>query len=396
MEDPLLLGDWSFGGHKGVLVEGPDALKLFSDLSVNSLNNLVGGRARHLIMCNQDGKCIINGLIFDRGDGTYYWQHHAEWPMFNMIKGGYQCKMTPTKFYGLQLAGPTSVHIIEKLCGESIRDIDFMRFRTIRICDHDVLCIRQNMAGEIGYELEGPYEYHDEMIAAIMEAGKEFGVRRLGWRSVFMNHLEAGISQTDYVPAIYGEDTKDFLAWLIETRGEEFAYRFRISGSFESDCVEDWYRSPYEQGWGPFVNFNHDFVGSEALKAEAADPKRAWVSLEWNAEDIIDVYASLMRGGPHYDYMDLPKHFVETVDADMVMKGETLVGLATSRGFSYYFRKMISHCVIDIAYAEPGTEVEVIWGQPGHLQKRIRAIVHHSPYKQDRRKDNVNLLPSYL
>ena len=390
------LGDWSFGGNKGVLVEGPDALKLFQDLSVNSLKNLVGGKARHLVMCNEDGKCIINGILFDRGDGSYYWQHHPEWPMYHMEKGGYNCTMTKTSFYGLQLAGPTSIHVIEKLCGESIRDIPFMGFRNITICGHEVMCIRQNMAGEIGYELEGPYEHHDEIVNALLEAGQEFGIRRLGWRSVFMNHLESGTSQSDYIPAIYDESTKDYLDWLIAHKGKEYAYRFHISGSFESDNIQDWYRSPYEQGWGMFVKFDHDFIGRKALEVESANKRRTWVSLEWNAEDIIDVYASLMRPGPHYDYMDLPKNFLETIDTDTVFKDGKPVGVATSRGFSYYFRKTISHCVIDVEYSAPGTEVEVLWGQPGHPQKLIRAVVHPSPYKQDRRREDVTKLPCYL
>lgn len=390
------LGDWSFGGNKGVLVEGPDALKLFSDLSVNNLKNFKPNQVKHLVMCNQNGKCIINGLLFNRGDGSYYWQHHADWPMYNMEKGNYNCKMTKTPFYGIQIAGPTSIHVIEKLCGESIRDIQFMNFRNITIAGKEVMCIRQNMASEIGYELEGPIEYHDEIIKLLMEAGKEFGIRRIGWRSVFMNHLESGISQTDYIPAIYDDFMSDYYNWLVEKKGIEHALRYRISGSFESNDIRDWYRSPFEQGWGPFVKFDHDFIGREALEKEALKPQRTWVSLEWNEEDIIDVYASLMRPGPHFDYMDLPKHFTETVDPDVVLKDGKMVGTATSRGFSYYFRKMISHCVIDVEYSTPGTEVEVLWGQPGHPQKYIRAIVCKSPYKEDHRKDDVTKLPNYL
>lgn len=390
------LGDWSFGGNKGVLAEGPDVLRLFSDLSGNSLKKFEPGQVKHLVMCNQDGKCIINGILLNRGDGSYYWQHHYDWPMYHMQKGGYDCRMTKTSLYGLQLAGPKSIHVIEKLCGEPIRDIKFMNFRNIKILGYDVMCIRQNMAGEIGYELEGPYEQHDEILEALLEAGREFGIRRLGWRSVFMNHLESGTSQTDYVPAIYEEHTREYLEWLIEQKGLETALRFRISGSFESNNIRDWYRSPYEQGWGGSMKFDHDFIGREALEKEAVNPPRTWVSLEWNEEDILDVYASLLRPGPHYDYMDLPKNFIETVDTDIVLKDGKMVGTATSRGFSYYFRKMISHCVIDTEFSVPGTEVEVVWGQPGHPQKKIRALVCKSPYKTDRRRDNVAELPSYL
>ena len=40
----------------------------------------------------------------------------------------------------------------------------------------------------------------------------------------------------------------------------------RIGGSFVSDNIEDYYMTPYELGYGPFVKFDHDFIGREALE----------------------------------------------------------------------------------------------------------------------------------
>ena len=39
-----------------------------------------------------------------------------------------------------------------------------------------------------------------------------------------------------------------------------------IGGSFVSDNIEDYYLTPYELGYGPFVKFDHDFIGREALE----------------------------------------------------------------------------------------------------------------------------------
>lgn len=69
--------------------------------------------------------------------------------------------------------------------------------------------------------------------------------------------------------------------------------------------------------------------------------------------------------------------------ADRVEADGRLVGVATSRGFSYYFRKMLSLATIDVDHADVGTEVTVIWGAPGHKQKTIGATVAPAPYKQD-------------
>jgi vanillate/3-O-methylgallate O-demethylase len=79
--------------------------------------------------------------------------------------------------------------------------------------------------------------------------------------------------------------------------------------------------------------------------------------------------------------------------ADKVVKNGKPVGVATSRGYSFYFREMLSLCTIDVAQSEPGTEVTVVWGNPGTPQKEIRATVAPAPYKADNRRANLASLP---
>ena len=74
--------------------------------------------------------------------------------------------------------------------------------------------------------------------------------------------------------------------------------------------------------------------------------------------------------------------------ADREVNGE-LVGVATSRGYSYYFRKMLSLATINVDHADIGTEVEVLWGAPGQRQKAIRAVVCPAPYKEDRSRGQL-------
>jgi vanillate/3-O-methylgallate O-demethylase len=53
---------------------------------------------------------------------------------------------------------------------------------------------------------------------------------------------------------------------------------------------------------------------------------------------------------------------------------------------------MISLCTIDVEQSEPGTEVTVLWGNPGEPQKEIRATVAPAPYKQDNRRVDLRTL----
>ena len=134
--------------------------------------------------------------------------------------------------------------------------------------------------------------------------------------------------------------------------------------------------------------------GNRVWLSRSADPKRKLVTLEWNADDCIDVQASLFRGDEEpYDFMDMPRQQQFCMNAHKVMIGDRLIGAATSRGFSYTFRRMLSHGVIDVVHAAPGTEVTVIWGDPGSRQKQIRAIVARSPYKADNRRADLAAMP---
>ena len=152
------------------------------------------------------------------------------------------------------------------------------------------------MAGEIGFELQGPIKFREQVTAAVMDAGKEFGIRKLGGRAVFINHLEACFPTiiTDYCPAMFDDDMEEYRAEF-QAAMPGFATTFNIAGSFEGNQISDWYRSPVELGWGKNVKFDHDLIGRKALESEVANPKRLMRTLVWNANDVVDVYASLFR-----------------------------------------------------------------------------------------------------
>lgn len=82
------------------------------------------------------------------------------------------------------------------------------------------------------------------------------------------------------------------------------------------------------------------------------------------------MFASLFEEETPYEYMEFPRHQWNAMYASKVLDGDKLIGVATSRGYSYYFRKMISHVVIDVAYSEPGTELELIWAIRVHGRRR--------------------------
>jgi vanillate/3-O-methylgallate O-demethylase len=53
-KETCYFGDWSF--LAALIIEGPDALKMFSDFSVNTFARFDVGQAKHAIQCDEDAK----------------------------------------------------------------------------------------------------------------------------------------------------------------------------------------------------------------------------------------------------------------------------------------------------------------------------------------------------
>ena len=126
-------------------------------------------------------------------------------------------------------------------------------------------------------------------------------------------------------------------------------------------------------GWGWLVKFNHDFIGRSALEKIAVDPPRKLVSLEWNDDDVIDVYASQFTDEP-YEYMEMPRERRGTVLGCTVYGGDREVGCAVSRCYSPWFKKTISFAFVDKEFSNADTDLTVKWGSVGKRPKMIRVV----------------------
>lgn len=199
---------------------------------------------------------------------------------------------------------------MERVVGESLRDLKFMRFRTVTIAGHEVIALRQGMTGELGFELQVAREHGAEVYNAILEVGQEYDIKQMGGRVGMVNHLEASYPThtLDYMPAMFSGPEVAYLEELLAADDLFLQYWGRIAGSYESDDIRDWYRSPVELGWGRNIKFDHEFIGREALVAEVEAPRRTLATLVWNSEDVIDLFGSFFRsGGTLPDFMEMPQ-----------------------------------------------------------------------------------------
>ena len=68
-KETCYIGDWSFLWERRF--RGPEVLKLFSDLSVNSFAKFALGQSKHVIHCTEAGKIIREGILSRLGEEEY-------------------------------------------------------------------------------------------------------------------------------------------------------------------------------------------------------------------------------------------------------------------------------------------------------------------------------------
>ncbi len=387
-----------------LFIKGPDAVKLISDTAINSMKGFVPNKAKQYVPTTPAGNVIGDGILFYLEDEHLVYVGRApaaNWLMFHAETGGYNVdivkddrsparpmgKAIRREFYRYQIQGPNAEKVIQKLNGGPFADIKFFNMDKIKIAGRDVRALRHGMAGAPGLEIWGPYEEGDEIRNAIVEAGAEFGLVQVGSRAYASNTLESGWIPSP-LPAIYtGDELKSYREWL---GANSYEATGGLAGSFVSNNIEDYYTNPYELGYGPFVKFDHDFIGRDALEKMDKDAQRKKVTFAWNGEDVADIYKSLFDGSPQpYKFFDIPIANYASASFDQITLNGKVVGASMFAGYSYNERSGLSLGIVD-PDIEIGTEVVLTWGEPDggtkkttverHRQKQVRAIVSSVPY----------------
>jgi vanillate/3-O-methylgallate O-demethylase len=395
-------------------IRGKDALKLLSDTAINSMANFKVNQAKQYVPVTPYGHVIGDGILFYLAEEEFVYVGRApaaNWLLYHGATGGYDVDIvhddrSPSRPMGkpvkriswrFQIQGPQAWNVIEKLNGGKVEQLKFFNMSEINIANRQVRVLRHGMAGAPGLELWGPYEEQEEIRAAILEAGKEFGLVPVGSRAYPSNTLESGWVPSP-LPAIYtGDELKAYREWLPATSYEATG---AIGGSLVSKNIEDYYVNPYEIGYGPFVKFDHDFIGRDALEKLDKTTQRKKVTLAWNAEDMSKIYSSLFdssEGAQHYKFFDLPLANYANTNADAVLDaaGNT-VGMSMFTGYSYNEKRALSLATIDHEIPV-GTELTVLWGEENggtrkttvepHKQIAVRAIVSPVPYSVTAREN---------
>ncbi|KAA9108327.1 aminomethyltransferase family protein [Microbacterium rhizomatis] len=379
-----------------LFISGPDALRLLSDVGVNSFATFQVDQAKQFIAVNHEGYLIGDAILFHLAEQSFDlvgWHMVLDWVQYHGETGDYDVaferdassavRQGDPKLYRYEIQGPNALALMEKATGAPVPPTRFFGMTTFTIDGITVRSLRHGMAGQPGFELFGPWAEGERVRSALIAAGEDLDLVLVGSKAYSSANLESAWVPSP-LPAIFsGEGTAAYREWLPVARTGSLA------GSFDSDDIEDFYLTPYDLGYGRSVAFDHDFIGRAALERHAAEQKRVKVTLVWNPDDVAAAMRSLFEPGIPAKYIDLPKARYGQHQVDRVLSDGKDVGISHDVGYITNEHAFVSLASIETAFSEPGTEVEVVWGEEPnshkpavepHRQVTIRATVQPAPY----------------
>jgi aminomethyltransferase len=313
-------------------VTGPDAETLLQAALTRNVRKLAVGQVVYSAMCYESGGMIDDGTLFRLGQDNFRWiggdDYGGIWLRELAAKLGLKAwvRSSTDQMHNVAVQGPKSREILKQIvwtppAQTKLDELEWFRCSFGRIGDHNgfpIVVSRTGYTGELGYELWCHPKHAVQLWDAVMEAGQPHGISPLGLAGLDILRIEAGL----------------------------------IFAGYEFNDQTD----PFEAGIGFSVALKgkeDDFVGKAALIRRKEHPRHQLVGLELDGNEV-------------------------AVHGDCVHVGRSQVGVVTSGTRSPLLRKSIALCRMDVAYAQPGTAVEV--GKIDGHQKRIPAKVVKFPF----------------
>ena len=149
--------------HDGRVFQGPDVVRLLSDLGTNSFDGFGALQAKQYVVCNDQGQIISDSVLFCEEENKVSivgWPMAANWLRYHVAKGDYDVtvahvgppspNLTYRQRFRFQVQGPNADKLMEELNGGPLPDIPFFKMGRFKIGPHEVVALTHRMSGALG------------------------------------------------------------------------------------------------------------------------------------------------------------------------------------------------------------------------------------------------------
>ena len=173
---------WNVAVERQIRVKGPDAEAFVNFIITRDATRIKPMNGKYVILCNQKGG-ILNDPILFRISEDEFWFSLSDGDIMFWLQGvnvskDYNVEIDEIDVCPLQIQGPLSENLMEKLVGKSINDLPYYGLMKADIGGTACLVSQSGFSGEKGYEIYTiDASLHAEKVwYAVKEAGVEFGL----------------------------------------------------------------------------------------------------------------------------------------------------------------------------------------------------------------------------
>ncbi|MBL7924306.1 MAG: glycine cleavage system aminomethyltransferase GcvT [Bacteroidia bacterium] len=292
--------------HMGeFILKGEGALDLIQRVTSNDASKLSPGKAQYSCLPNESGGIVDDLIVYCLEDGNWMLVVNAsniekDWNWIQKYNtGNVEMHNISDQTSLLAIQGPDAAAVIQKLTSVDLGSIPYYCFAKGEVAGcKNVLISNTGYTGAGGFELYFENAHAVKIWDALMEAGREFGIKACGLGCRDTLRLEMAF-------CLYGNDIDDTT-------------------------------SPLEAGLGWITKFTKEFTNSAALKAQ----KEAGVQRKLVGFEMVD------KG--------IPRHGYEIADA-----AGKIIGVVTSGTQSPSLQKAIGMGYVQSGFAAEGNEIFV-------------------------------------
>ena len=319
-------------------IHGADAERFVDGLIPRDAKRISTDHAYYTPWCDHGGKVIVEGLLLRLSETDFIVTAGLmdQWLSEQRAPFDVEFEDVTDRFGILALQGPDSLAILEEVTGKDWADLKFSRGRQAEIASAPVHVWRTGFTGVRGYELWVPPEAGNDVWKALVSTPTGETIEPCGHAAQDVVRVEAGmvLPAIDYARA--GPDAAK-------------AHSYGLVG-------DDYYASPHEINLGRFVDFSKgQFVGKKALLTETQSTnygRQMWaIRADWR-----QLVSSYMTRG------DLPivDGKIRRFPPMKLLTNDTIVGFATSVGWSSTLREMIGFAHLP-ANRNPTDKIVLRW-----------------------------------